>query len=80
MGKLKSEFHEVIAGEYGAVEDLENTYHTAYEAYFALHERLPVYRTPKQQRTLDEAYEALASAKWKMDQAAGWAEIQRYHR
>lgn len=77
MGALKSEFQEVIAGEYGAMEDLEESYHAAYDTYFALHSRLPVYRSRDQQRALDVAYSAMSWAKWRLDQARNWA---AYHR
>ncbi len=76
MGALKSEFHEVIAGEYGAVEDLEAAYRAASDAYFALHAAMPVYRTQEQDRQLNQAYSALSWAKWRLDTARFWT---RYH-
>lgn len=72
MGAVKDEFHEVIAGEYGAIEDLETVYRSAYAAHAALLERLPVYRSREQQSQLDAAYSALSAAKWKLDQARDW--------
>jgi hypothetical protein len=72
MSAIKHAFHEVISGEYGAIEALEAEYHMAYEGHKTLHERLPVYRTPEQERQLKTAYEALSWAKWKLDQARFW--------
>lgn len=72
MGKLKHEFHDVIAGESGAIEALEAEYHMAYAGHETLHARLPVYRTPEQERQLRQAYEALSWAKWKLDKARFW--------
>lgn len=75
MGQLKSEFQEVISGEYGAIEDLRDAYHAAWDAHAALMEALPVRRTREQQRALDASYEAAAWAKWRYEQAQDWARI-----
>ena len=72
MGQLKTVFHEVISGEYGAIEALDVEYHMAFAAHETLHARLPVYRTPEQERQLRLAYEALSWAKWKLDKARFW--------
>lgn len=76
MSHIKHEFHEVIAGEFGAIEDLEAAYRAAYDTFFALHAALPVYRSRAQQAQLNEAESAMGRAKWKLDQARDWT---RYH-
>lgn len=81
MSALKDEFHEVIAGEYGAIEALEAAHHTAYDAYMALLDSLPTYirRTPAQNHQLHEADMASLNAKWKLDQARQYVKYARYY-
>lgn len=72
MSAIKHAFHEVIGDEYGAIEALEAEYHMAFRGHESLHARLPVYRTPEQEAQLRIAYNAMAYAKWKLDQARDW--------
>lgn len=76
MGVLKSAFHEVISGEYGAVEGLRAANLAAWDAYRALLDALPVYRNAEQERTLSRAHSIAESAKWRYETARDW---ERYH-
>jgi len=51
------------------LEEVEATYQAAWNAWEALHEALPVYRSREQQRQLDAAYAAVDRAKWFLDKA-----------
>jgi hypothetical protein len=78
MGALKAEFHEVIAGEHGVVEDLHQASSAAWDYWHALHVSMPVYRSREQNRLLDNAYAAAEAAKWRYDQAKAFAERQQW--
>jgi hypothetical protein len=76
MGQLKAEFHEVIAGEHGAVEDLHEASSAAWDYWHALHMSMPVWRSREQQRLLDSTYAAAEWATWKYTSAKFWAEYE----
>lgn len=77
MSAIKHAFHEVIGGEYGAVEALEAEYHMTYGGFVSLQARLPLYRTPEQENQLRIAYNAMAHAKWKLEQARDWKAYEK---
>lgn len=78
MSALKNEFHEFLAGEYGALESLEAAYRAAYQSHESLRESLPVYRNREQAEQLHKAYMTLNWAKWRLDTARGWAKYARF--
>lgn len=80
MGALKQEFHEVLAGEHGAVEDLHEASNAAWAVYRGLLSSLPVYRSPEQERLLSRAHAAAEAAKWRYDTAKFWAEYNERDR